>query len=140
MASEETKADEAGKVNILTGFGSLAHIISSDADHSTEVYKRFGKLAARDLLYYEAELLELEELQEQFDREDALDAGKLNNVNLELWHKVRKNARHWQSFKESAQHGSPEDRWKKRMDLAMQIRTTLKEYRKPLTLVWLTFH
>jgi hypothetical protein len=122
--------DHHDVVNMLTGFGSLAHLIASDVDHSTEVYKRFGTLAARDLLYYEAELAELEALQEQYDVEDAVDGGKLDDITSDLSYHVRRNARNWQSFKESAGNGSNDERWKKRMDLAMRIRRTLKEYRE----------
>ncbi|KAJ9608350.1 hypothetical protein H2200_007338 [Cladophialophora chaetospira] len=116
----------------LSGFGSLAYFISSDKDRSTAVYRSFDKLAARDLLYYEAELLELEALQDQYDREDAAKASKADSLSSE-WLQIRLNARDWSSFKDTAAEPSADGiRWKKRMDLAIQIRSTLKEYREAL--------
>lgn len=136
MATDE----ENGSVNVhyITGFGELASLIASDADHTTAVYKRFDKLVARDLLYYECELLELEALQDQYDCEDVLDAKKQNNAD-DLRRQIRTNARDWVSFKHDAAkapeaNGKNDERWKRRMDLAMEIRSTLKEYREALVL------
>jgi VIT1/CCC1 family predicted Fe2+/Mn2+ transporter len=129
MADEEKSARPQ---QYLTGFGSFANFISSDSDHATAVYKTFDKLTARDLLYYEAELLELEALQDQFDHEDATDVDKVDSFSPE-WFRIRQNARDWSSFKQSSQEPSAAGaRWKRRMDLAMQIRATLKEYREAL--------
>src|SRR5438045_7092742 len=74
MATDEEKGSVS--IRYITGFGELASLIASDLDHTTAVFKRFDKLAARDLLYYECELLELEILQDQYDREDAFDARR----------------------------------------------------------------
>lgn len=134
--------EEKGSIGVhyITGFGELASLIASDADHTTAVYKRFDKLAARDLLYYESELLELEALQDQYDREDALDARKTDNAD-DLQRLIRTNARDWVSFKhraakEAEANDRDNQRWKKRMDLAMEIRSTLKDYRScPLPIV-----
>ena len=132
-----TTDEEKGSLGLhyITGFGQLASLIASDTDHTTAVYKRFDKLAARDLLYYECELLELEALQDQYDREDALDARKTENAD-DLRRRIRTNARDWVSFKHRAKeegtNNKNDERWKKRMDLAMEIRSTLKEYRSSL--------
>lgn len=130
MAPDEEKGTVG--VHYITGFGALASLIASDADHTTAVYKRFDKLAARDLLHYECELLELEARQDQYDREDALDAEKQDSAD-DLQMRIRINARDWASFKhaaatDAAASGDKAARWKKRMDLAMEIRSTLKEY------------
>ena len=137
MATDEEKGSV--RVHYITGFGELASLIASDSDHTTAVYKRFDKLAARDLLYYECELLELEVLQDQYDREDAFDARRPDQPD-DLRRRIRTNARDWVSLKHRAakeaeandQHN--DERWKKRMDLAMEIRSTLKEYRSFLSL------
>ncbi|KAK5050831.1 hypothetical protein LTR84_003390 [Exophiala bonariae] len=128
MAPDQPKFGNT--VTILRGFGSLAHLIASDVDHSTEVYRRFGSLSARDLLYYEAELAECQALQEQYDLEDAVDAG--DDITSDLSYHVRKNARNWQSFTKGAEKGYEDERWKKRMDLAMRARGLLREYREAL--------
>src|ERR1700744_555279 len=127
MAVDEEKT--SGTEHYLSGFGSFAHFLASDHDHSTAVYKSFNKLAARDLLYYQAELLELEALQDQYDREDANEAHKADCLSPQ-WLQIRQNARDWAAFKQSAQESTSQGlRWKKRMDLALKIRGTLKEYR-----------
>ena len=85
MATDEEKT--TGSQHYLTGFGSLVHFIASDRDHSASSYKTFDSLAARDLLYHEAELLELEALQEQYDREDASEVDKAGSLSPK-WLKV----------------------------------------------------
>jgi hypothetical protein len=137
MATDEEKGNVS--IHYITGFGELASLTASDADHTTEVYKRFDRLAARDLLYYECELLELEALQDRYDCEDALDARRPDDAH-DLRQRIRTNARDWMAFKHQAtkeiEAGNKSDeRWKKRMDLAMQIRSTLKEYRSSLPLI-----
>jgi hypothetical protein len=44
----------------LDGFPSLAQFISSDPDRTSLVFRRFDNLAARNLLYLQSELAELE--------------------------------------------------------------------------------
>lgn len=53
---------EAGRCSArsLDGFPSLAEFIASDPDHTSLVFRRFDKLAARNLLYLQSELAELE--------------------------------------------------------------------------------
>ncbi|KAH8588323.1 hypothetical protein B0O99DRAFT_693606 [Bisporella sp. PMI_857] len=136
MVTDEEKGSIG--VHYIKGISELASLIASDTDHTTAVYKRFDKLATRDLLYYECELLELEALQNQYDREDALDARRPDNAD-DLQQRIRTNARDWASFKhqaakETKANDKNDERWKKRMDLAMEIRSTLKEYREALVL------
>ena len=38
-------------VRYVKGYPSLAAFIASDADRSTQIYRRFDRLAARNLLY-----------------------------------------------------------------------------------------
>jgi hypothetical protein len=133
MATDEEKGSVS--IHYIRGFGELASFTASDADHTTEVYKRLDRLAARDLLYYECELLELEALQDRYDCEDSLDAKRPDDAD-DLRRRIRTNARDWLSFKhQAAREADPGDksdeRWKKRMDLAMQIRSTLKPLGQP---------
>jgi hypothetical protein len=55
-ALEENKQT---KHHYVPGFGSLADFIAADGDHSAAIYRRFDKLAARDLFYYQSELTRL---------------------------------------------------------------------------------
>ncbi len=120
-------------INQLTyvpGFGHLSSLMASDVDQTLMVYKRFDKLANRDLLYYQSELCELQALQEQYDREDAEDA---DNVTAGKGDDIRENARDWAAFRTSAKKtnaNAHNARWKLRMQHAMRIRKTLKEYRR----------
>jgi hypothetical protein len=96
----------------LPGFPSLAAFIASDKDKSTAIFRRFDRLAARNILYLQSELTELEAQLEAFDRADS--NGTLGEKDA---------ARNWQKFKERAKAASPE-----RMDLVLDIRQTLKAY------------
>jgi len=108
----------------VTGFGSFSSFLSSDKDRTTVVFKRFDKLALRDLLYYQSELAALQEQQDRFDREDAIEVKQMTAA----WDEIRVNARDWTSFSDAAKRESGSERWKERMELAMRIRETLKNY------------
>lgn len=123
----------------ISGFGSLADFMSSDGDHSTVVYRRFDRLAARDLLYYQSELMRLEELQDKYDIEDAKNVlCPDSDHGLD----IRSYARDWEKLKLAAESTSPtgvgipsgsvKERWAARMKLAKEIRETLKAYREAL--------
>jgi hypothetical protein len=98
------------------GFASVSSKIASDPDRSTTIYWRFDNLSVRNLLFYQAELAELEEEQRQLDEEDK---------------KVRDQAslecqRDWKEFARCAEDDGRE---KEKMELAMKIRGTLEKYR-----------
>ncbi|KAI1170636.1 hypothetical protein F4777DRAFT_591805 [Nemania sp. FL0916] len=121
----------------VSGFGSFADFIASDEDKSTTIYRQFARLAARDLLYYQSELMELEALQDQYDIEDAKDVEDFQK--LDLGGIIRAHSRDWNTFKNSVPGRSgpnapavPDERWKKRIDLAMKIRQTLRDYQEAL--------
>ena len=52
--------NDAVKISYLKGYPSLAAFIASDKDKSTVIYRRFDRLSARNLLYLQSELAELE--------------------------------------------------------------------------------
>jgi len=62
MSQSRRRDVEAGPdcVCPLDGFPSLANFIASDTDRTSLVFRRFDKLAARNLLYLQSELTELE--------------------------------------------------------------------------------
>lgn len=80
----------------------------SDRDKTAQIYKRFDWLSARNLLYLEGELAELEEKLHSYDEQD----------------RGQPQARNWERFKESGQ-SQPE-----RMVLLRKIRETMFEYSK----------
>jgi hypothetical protein len=104
------------EMQYVKGYPSLASFISSDKDRSTAIYRRFDGLAARNILYLQSELAELEAQQKMFDAED---------VNGSMLDKTC--ARNWSDFKRISFEN---EKQKERMQLAMDIRKTLKEYSK----------
>ena len=110
--------DFVPEINFVKGYPSLAAFIASDYDKSTAIYRRFDRLSARNLLYLQSELVELEA------RQDALDAEDLRGT-LEQ----KKCARDWQTLKErAAEPGNTGE--KERVEVLEEIRKKLREYRK----------
>jgi hypothetical protein len=114
MANDVEK--DALEVVYVKGYPSLAAFIASDRDKSTAIYRRFDRLSARNLLYLQSELQELEA------RQDALDAEDLRG-DLQ----TKKSARNWQVLKKRANQQNNE-REKERLELVFEIRDKLKEY------------
>ncbi|KAH6616830.1 hypothetical protein C7974DRAFT_53138 [Boeremia exigua] len=107
----------------LDGFPSLASFIASDKDRTSLIFRRFDRLAARNILYLQSELVELEALQDQYDREDqSIDGGDLH---------TKRCAMDWEEFKGSAMPTGVEKQ-QRRMKLVKDIRAKMKEYRKAL--------
>jgi hypothetical protein len=102
------------------GYPSLAAFIASDPDHSIAVYRRFDYLSARNLLYLQSELAELEAQLHTFDQEDLRSSDDDLDNNF---------ARDWKAYRERAR--DPTSRENKGLDLAIRIREKMKEYRKP---------
>ncbi|KAK7931988.1 hypothetical protein PG985_002700 [Apiospora marii] len=121
----------ASQYHYVPGFGDLADFIASDHDHSAAVYRRFDRLAARDLLYYQSELSRLQARQDALDIEDRKELDQ----HAASWRDVSRGACDWESLRESRNKTPQSDverRNRERMDLAMEIRKTLKEYREAL--------
>ncbi|KAF2740309.1 hypothetical protein EJ04DRAFT_196440 [Polyplosphaeria fusca] len=117
-----TDAEPAGSAIIpLDGFPCLADFIASDPDHTSLVFKRFDKLAARNVLYLQSELAELQAKQEVFDAEDrSVQHGDLH---------IKECAMNWESFRDASRQPENEKQ-KKRMELVNIVRVKMKEYRK----------
>ena len=114
MSDDEEKRQEQFE---LVGFAGVADFIASDKEHSTSIYRQFQKIAARNILYLQSELRELELRQEEFDRDDA--AGDLDAIQAAV---------DWQEFCDRARDPNDE-RAKERMQLVKEIREKVKEYR-----------
>lgn len=115
----------------LPGYGSFSDIIASDDDHTSAIYRRFDKLATRDLLYYQSELAELQAEQDSYDKEDIKDVTTMSS---DEWENIRRNAQSWNSLRRSGEIDTPDGRWRKRLDLAMEIRRVIREYSKTVSL------
>jgi len=111
--------DTEARTHNLSGYPSLAHFIASDRDRTTLIYKRYDGLAARNLLYLQSELAELQAKQRAFDQEDLTSSLS-----------TKQCARNYSDFEKAVQadETKQKDRWK----LMKDIRVTLKEYREAL--------
>ena len=109
--------DDMAEIRYVKGYPSLAAFIASDPDKSTAIYRRFDRLSARNLLYMQSELIELEA------RQDALDAEDLQGT-LE----AKDSARNWQTLnRKASEPGNTKE--KERLMLVGDIRKKLKDYR-----------
>ncbi len=94
----------------IDGFPSLAAFMASDRDKTALIFKRFDRLAARNLLCLQSELAELESQLDQFDRDDQRSQDTMQSL------------RNWQAYRARATQ-EPE-----RMELMTRIRKTMREY------------
>lgn len=99
------------------GFALVASKINSDADKTTTIYRRFDALSARNLLFYQADLAELESSQKDLDENDILD-NSFDAIGCQS---------DWITFKKAAAKYS--GRNKEKMELALHIREVLEIYR-----------
>jgi hypothetical protein len=107
-------------VAFTRGFALVASKINSDADKTTTIYRRFDELSARNLLFYQAELAELEEQQKRQDEEDC--AAK-DEASVEC-------QSDWNRFAKAAKSTDVANRREaEKMKLAMVIRERLEKYR-----------
>ena len=114
-----TAVDAEARLRYLSGYPSLAHFVASDRDRTTLIYKRYDELAARNLLYLQSELAEMQAAQRAFDQHD-----------LTVDRSMKQCARNFTDFRKAAEadDASQKERW----ELMKRIRETLKEYREAL--------
>ena len=96
----------------LEGYPSYADFISKDREAA--IYRKFGNLSARSLLYMQGELHELEQQLEDFDSEDLRDIDNKD---------AQKSARIWESFAKDQSEAA-----QARRDLQCKIRVKVNEY------------
>ena len=98
----------------LDGYPSFAQFIARDGDAA--IYRKYAHLSARNLLYLQSELHELEEKLQNLDKEDAKDIGN---------EEAQKAARDWDHFSDPANASAYQHRV-----LQQDIRAKIKEYRR----------
>ena len=109
--------DSKDGMDYVKGYPSLAAFIASDCDKSTAIYRRFDRLSARNLLYLQSELLELEARQDALDAEDS--RGTIED---------KESARNWLILqRRAAEPGNTKQ--KERVKVLKEIRKLMKEYR-----------
>ena len=113
-----SKKDQCSWNEYAKGYPSLAGFIASDPDKTTSIYRRFDRLAARNLLYLQSELAELEAQQDAFDAEDSLPGTSTSE---------KESVRNWRVLKDrGTKDGCPREM--ERLRVAEDIRKTIKEY------------
>jgi len=104
------------------GFADVARWIALDPDGETAIYRKFGELRARSLLYQQCRLAALEKRLGKFDEQDAAD----DDIG------VRDAARTWETLEQRYAAGN--EAALARMQLLGEIDMALKEYCIRLTL------
>jgi len=103
----------------LDGYVDFAEFIASDGQLS--IFRQFRSLAARNLLYLEAEL---QLLQFEIQAIDDADQALLNNVD-EQKSKTEEAIRAWECFKQQTQ---TDTRQAQKLEMIMKLRRLMKEY------------
>ena len=98
---------------LLHGYPNFADSISKDKDAA--IYRKFESLSARNLLYQQSGIHDLEGQLEKSDGEDARD------IDHEI---AQQAARHWTHY-----YSDQSDQARLRRELQSKIKTKLKEYR-----------
>ncbi|KAK3939471.1 hypothetical protein QBC46DRAFT_149961 [Diplogelasinospora grovesii] len=102
------------------GYDVAAGWIASDRDGDTFIFRKFGELTARTLLYMQSELISLEEEVRKLDAEIA------RSDNIEL----QDAAWAWEALQE--RHKSGDATARKQIKLIYRLRSKLKEYHEAL--------
>ncbi|KIV85583.1 hypothetical protein PV11_01261 [Exophiala sideris] len=119
MPSDEEKGNGPEE---LVGFADVASFLADDKEHSSSIYRRYERLAARNLLYLQAELRELELELEELDRDDTDARSDVADMLA---------AMDWQDAPDSAtEDNSPNEKEARRKKLIFKLRGKIKESQK----------
>lgn len=111
----------------LDGFPALAYFIGEDTD--AEIYRRFNRLGARNLLYLQSIVNELEKKLNDLDKHDAEHAA--GNPKIRLCARRYGDLRFYAAAadEDSTECGMPNQHAMERVELHRQIAEAMKEYR-----------
>ena len=116
-----------GAKEYQVGFADFAEYVASDSDLS--LYKGFHSIAARNLLYLQAELQVLSNQLTQMDEEDKQHMARTRDEEKKA--AIDKAARAWEGIQEQCEEMNERER--QRMGLILKIRKLVKEYGKCLS-------
>jgi len=102
----------------VKGFPLLADFIASDPDKTTLIFKRFDRLAARNLLHLQSELARLQDALDLLDEQSRKEEGDVVKNKYYL--------RNWDKFVVAAESAGQEHH---RLKLVKTIQDTLQDYR-----------
>lgn len=115
------KGSGRGPSNRLGGYTAAASFLASDPDNETLVFRKFDELSALNLLYMQSEILELKERFRQVHNATT-DSFDMNLKDMaSTWETLRDQSQPGKAFKEEA---------KERMDMIIELRSKLREYRE----------
>jgi hypothetical protein len=106
--------------HVRDGYPALAAWIARDPDDETFVFRKFDRLAARNILHLQSKLIALEKEIDQFDEQ-----AKCSNDFEE-----RQSSRRWETLMEHA--SDPLRPEKKRVEKLEELKLLLREYCKLL--------
>ncbi|KAI0460053.1 hypothetical protein F5B21DRAFT_453054 [Xylaria acuta] len=108
----------------LEGYAAVAGWIALDPDNETFIFRKFDRLAARNLLYIQSELLSIEKELTTFDAQDAQESQD------DL--RAKDTARTWETLVSRSRAGH--DGSRRRTELLDRLQSKLKEYHEALLL------
>lgn len=108
----------------INGFPRFADTITRDPDRTGTIYRRFDRLSSRNLLLMEAEIAELESLQDRYDEEDRNTNDHLIGESYSSWARFGKLAE-----EKNRQGNYAHPRVQERMHLSLLTREKLEKYR-----------
>ncbi|ELQ37832.1 hypothetical protein OOU_Y34scaffold00574g4 [Pyricularia oryzae Y34] len=118
-ASIETQATATEAIMTEVGFQAVSRWIAADDDGEAFVFRKFDRLAARNLLYLQARMLALEERINKIDGA----AGSMDMLQV---------LRNWEMLvaksEDSKVHIEAREKMKKQIDLHEELQKTIKEY------------
>jgi hypothetical protein len=104
---------------VRDGYPALASWISRDLDNEAFVFRKFGRLGARNILHLQGQLIALEHEIDQLDEE----ARKSDDLD------ARQSLRRWETLMKRSSAGMESER--KRVEKLGELRTVLKTYCTP---------
>ena len=108
----------------LEGYAELAEFIASDNDFL--LFRKFGALGARNLLYLQAEVQVLEAQLKRMDEDDRIRMINAKDIGEKM--QVDRAARDWEYMTRTA-HEDENGREAKKLKVTVKIRRVMKEYR-----------
>lgn len=112
----------------VDGYYKFSGYIAQDPLRSTTIFRRFDRLTARNLLYMESELAELENRLEELDD---LPVHEDMEIYLQDWNLLRLQASYQDS--QIPRELVIQELLREKRDLILEIRGKVKEYRKSAT-------
>lgn len=119
---EATHIDGEYIEEYVPGFADFSEYIASD--YSLSIYRKFGVLGARNLLYLQTELHELEAILRGFDEEDKIELAETTDKEKQRY--IECGVKTWEDLREQAEGG--DERQAEKLAVIHKIRVLMKEY------------